>query len=83
MTREQAVTIAVEYPRSRPDLLARCRPEPGDPFLIPGPYAEAPGADFWIVHFPLMLAEGVASSPSTLGVTVDTVTGEPGVASLL
>lgn len=83
MTREQAVTIAVEYLRSRPDLSEWCRPEPGDAFLIPGQYREVPGADFWIVHFPLILPEGVVSSPSTLGVTVDTVTGEPGVASLL
>jgi hypothetical protein len=85
MTKEEAIRLAIEYLHSRPDLSQSCELEPEDAFLIPGRYREEPNAaDYWIVHFPLILPEGIlCQEPSTRGITVDTVTGETGVAFLL
>lgn len=86
MTKQEAMSIAAEYIRSRPDLAATCETEPGDAFLIAArnrPELNATTAA-WVVHFRLHLPEGVLiQEPDTRGILVDAVSGEATVTRLL
>lgn len=85
MTREEAKQIAALYVRSRDELKNVCVPDPEDAFLVPAKYRKGNATnDAWVVHFPLVLPDEVLfREPDTLGVEVDSVTGQATTAKLL
>jgi hypothetical protein len=85
MTKQQAIKIAAEYVQSQTDLAESCQAEPAQVFLLDAGRLPSLGskANLWVVHFPLLLPEGIGTEPSTVIVCVDTVTGVASLPRLL
>jgi len=78
MKEEQAIRIATDFVKSRPDLLADVIGPPRDVVRVPAQYRRFETADdAWVVWFPYRLPEGVLfMEPDALGIEVDGRTGE-------